>query len=122
MEPSFRELKIALTEKGEIMTVNSKADKAFNFYFASLAGSLVFFNWPFISSKNTDKKQNTRICFLNHSSILKIQQMFPKTRKFYVKFVSEATVGKVVKNFASDKARSKEISIKRLLFFKTCKM
>ena len=40
----FSESKIALTEKGEIMTTRIKVANTFNSYFASFTESLDFFN------------------------------------------------------------------------------
>ena len=99
---SFGESKIALSERGEILTEN-KIAKTFNSYFKSVTDSLELFDWPLQSNVFCDKVQNIIKSFSNHPNIINIKHQVKLNKRFSFQCVSVATVRKVVKGLPSEK-------------------
>ena len=77
----FEDLKIALNQKGEILTKKMKKAKTFNSYFEAVRDSLELFDWPLKSNISCDKVQNIIKSFSNHPSIIKIKHKFQLNKK-----------------------------------------
>ena len=77
----FEDLKIALNQKGEILTKKMKIAKTFNSYFEAVRDSLKLFHWPLKSNISCDKVQNIIKSFSNHPSIIKIKHKLQLNKK-----------------------------------------
>ena len=77
---SFADATIAISENGKLLTKNNKIVKTFSSFFESMAllMALDLLSWSSLFNVSDDTVQRIILNFLNHPSILKINESFLK--------------------------------------------